>query len=155
MPRLDYFARAEYAMTPLQAVEAALERSTLGKNLISLIKMRASQINRCGYCLNMHTQEALRAGESLERLTLLPAFEESPLFDERERAMLSYVEHATELSERGVPDAVYTRLSAQLTTQEVVDLTVATGMINLWNRLSVTMGTEHPVNQHRLATLVS
>lgn len=141
--RLNYWPLADYAIEPLTAIERVLSER-IEPRLLHLLKARASQINGCAYCLHMHTTEALADGDAPERLMLLPAHEESSAFDERERAALAYFECATELSQRGVPDAAFARLQEHFTAQQVVDLTIAAGMINLWNRVAVTMRAEHP-----------
>lgn len=146
--RLNYWPMASYAGSHLIEIEKALSER-IDARLLHLLKTRASQINRCAHCLHMHTTHALSDGESVERLMLLPAHEETPVFDERERAALAYFECLTRVSEAGVPDAVFARLQASFDAQEVVDLTVAAGMINLWNRVAVAMRADHPQTVHR------
>lgn len=136
MQRLNYWPMATYAMEHFVPVESALTER-LDPKLLHLLKARASQINGCAYCLHMHTTEALADGESVERLMLLPAHEESPLFSEQERAALAYIEAQTRISAGGVSDEVFARLCDAFEAQQVVDITLAGAMINLWNRIAV------------------
>ena len=102
-----------------------------------LLKLRASQINGCAYCIDMHVKEALDDGEDAQRLHLLTAWRESPLFDERERALLAWTEALTLLPQTGAPDADYARLREHFSDADIVKLTVAIATINVWNRLNV------------------
>jgi AhpD family alkylhydroperoxidase len=114
------------------AVDGALERS-----LHELVKIRASQINGCAYCLDMHTKDARLAGETEQRIYALNAWRETPFFSDRERAALEWTEAVTRLADTHVPDEVYERVAAQFSEEELVALTFAVVVINSWNRLAV------------------
>jgi AhpD family alkylhydroperoxidase len=115
-------------------VEAAVERP-----LFELIKIRASQINGCAYCLDMHTKDARRAGETEQRIYALSAWRETPFFTDRERAALEWTESLTRVAETHVPDDVYARVSRQFKEEEIVALTFAVVVINSWNRLAISL----------------
>lgn len=125
----------------LLAVEGYLHRSSLESKLHHLIQLRASQINGCAYCLDMHTKDARAEGESEQRLYALDAWRETPYFDDRERAALEWTESLTLVAEGHVPDDVYERVSQQFSEQELVDLTLAVASINSWNRLNIAFRT--------------
>ncbi|HET8939037.1 MAG TPA: carboxymuconolactone decarboxylase family protein [Polyangiales bacterium] len=124
-----------------QQVEAA----GLEKSLIELVKIRASQINGCAVCLDMHTRDARKHGESEERLYLLDAWRESPLYSTRERAALAWTEALTLLADTRAPDDVYELVKAEFSDEESVALTMAINVINSWNRLGVGYRRSHPV----------
>ncbi len=146
-PRLDYFARAPKLMQAVLALNKAVDDSGLERGLLHLVKLRASQINGCSYCVDMHSREARADGESEQRLYLVAAWKESPLFTGRERAAFRWVEAVTLISENGVPDALYADMLKHFSEEDLVKLTVAVAMINTWNRLSVSFHAIHPV-QH-------
>lgn len=147
-PRMtDHFDRARTGYRALTGFEAALQAGPLEPKLLHLVKLRASQINGCAFCLEMHTREARAAGETEARLYLLNAWRESPLYTARERAALEWVEAVTLVSVEHVPDAAWKAVQAEFTDKEIVDLTVAIGMINVWNRLAVSFRLAHPVQQ--------
>jgi len=133
----------------LRGVERYIQNCGLEKSLIELVKMRASQINGCAFCLDMHSKDARRAGETEQRLYLLNAWRESPLYTPRERAALEWAECLTLVAEKGAPDLAWEGLSAQFSPQETVNLTTLIGMINLWNRLSIGMRAQHPVEKSK------
>jgi AhpD family alkylhydroperoxidase len=110
---------------------------------LHLLKLRASQINGCAYCIGMHTDEALRDGEPPERLTLLDAWPESSRFDERERAALEWIEEVTLIADSGASDEAYERLKAQFSDDEIIWLTVAATLINAWNRIAISSRAEY------------
>ncbi|HVY15229.1 MAG TPA: carboxymuconolactone decarboxylase family protein [Rhodopila sp.] len=120
-------------------VEAQIQRSGLPKSLIELVKMRASQINGCAFCLDMHSKDALAAGETAQRLFLLNAWAEAPVFTPAERAALAWTDALTKVSETHAPDAAYEALKPHFSDKAIVDLTMLIGMINLWNRLAIGM----------------
>jgi AhpD family alkylhydroperoxidase len=130
----------------LRNVEVYLARCGLPKRLIELVKMRASQINCCAYCLDVHARDARKAGETEQRLYLLNAWRESPLFSPAERAALAWTEALTNVSQTHAPDADYVALRPHFSDKEIVDLTYLIGMINLWNRLAVGMRYVHAVD---------
>jgi AhpD family alkylhydroperoxidase len=115
-------------------VEAAIERP-----LFELIKIRASQINGCAYCLDMHTKDARRAGETEQRIYALSAWSETPFFTDRERAALEWTEALTRVAETHVPDDVFERVSRQFKEEEIVALTFGVVVINSWNRLAISL----------------
>ena len=125
----------------LLAIEGHLHGSSLGSRLQHLIKTRASQINGCAYCLDMHTKDARAEGESEQRLYALNAWRETPFFDERERAALAWTEAVTQVTEGHVPDDVYELVRLHFTEQELIDLTLAITNINAWNRLNIAFRT--------------
>jgi AhpD family alkylhydroperoxidase len=138
----------------IQAVltlSAAVKNSGLEPSLQELVKIRASQINRCAFCLDMHTREARAQGESEERLYLLDAWRESPLYSLRERAALGWVEALTRLAETGAPDADYDAARKEFSEAELVKLTVLITVINTWNRISVGFRAVHPMKQAKAA----
>jgi len=114
-----------------------VEKSGLEKNLLELVKIRSSQINGCANCLNMHTHDARKAGETEQRIHLLGAWEEAPCYSARERAALGWTDHLTQVATRRAPDAVYAALAAEFSAEEQVKLTLAINVINGWNRLAV------------------
>lgn len=141
-PRLDYRRLAPDLMKAMLALERAVAECGLEHGLIELVKTRASQINGCAYCLHMHTRNARAAGESEERLHLLPAWRESPLYTERERAALAWTEAVTQIAgTHDVPDEVYQQARRHFDEKALVDLTLAIIAINGWNRLNVAFRT--------------
>jgi AhpD family alkylhydroperoxidase len=125
------------ALKPLFALGAQVEASGLERSLLELVKMRASQINGCAYCLDMHSKDARAAGETEQRLYLLDAWRETPLYSERERAALAWTEAVTRVAEGHVPDDVYDEVSNHFTEDELVALTLAITTVNSWNRLNI------------------
>jgi AhpD family alkylhydroperoxidase len=123
----------------LRAVEVYLARCGLPKRLIELVKFRASQINGCAYCLDVHFKDARKAGETEQRLYLLDAWRESPHYTPAERAALAWTEALTTVAETRAPDADYAALRDHFSDKEIVDLTYLIGMINFWNRLAIGM----------------
>ena len=124
-------------LAAMREVEKTIHDSGLEHALLGLVKVRASQINGCAFCIDMHVTQLLEAGESALRLHHLAAWRESPLYTARERAALGWCEALTRLAETGAPDADYEALAAQFTQAEQVTLTFAIGAINVWNRLQV------------------
>src|SRR4051812_21376558 len=122
------------AMTGL---EVFLANCTIEKNLLHLIKLRASQINGCAYCIDMHWKDLRAAGETEQRLYGLDAWEESPYYSARERAALAWTEAVTRISETHAPDSVYELVKQQFNQQELADLTIAIATINAWNRIAI------------------
>jgi AhpD family alkylhydroperoxidase len=146
-PRLNPWEAAPDAMKAVGALEAYVQRSGLEKSLIHLVKTRASQINGCAFCIHMHTRDARALGESEERLYLLDAWRESPLYSDRERAALAWTEAVTLVSETHVPDDVYAELRRHFSEEEVVKLTVLVATINAWNRISISFRSLHPAGE--------
>ena len=135
--RIDFTKTSPQVLRALFAMNAPIEASGLEPALLELVKMRASQINGCAYCLDMHTTDARAAGETEQRLYLLDAWRETGLYTERERAALAWTEAVTRVTEGHVPDDVYAEVSNQFTEQEVVALTLAVIAINGWNRFNI------------------
>ena len=142
--RLNYVKTSPATYHGLLALQALVDKSELDKPLLELVKIRASQINKCAFCLHMHTRDARKAGVSEERIYLLEAWRESALYTERERAALAWTEALTLLPETGAPDDVYAQVAAQFSEPEIVGLTLAIGAINLWNRFGVGYRLVHP-----------
>ena len=142
--RLPYTKVAPAAVKALLDVEKYIKASGLEGSLIELVKMRASQINRCAYCLDMHSKDARKNGETEQRLYVRSAWEESSLYTPRERAALVWTESLTRLPETAAPDEAYKPLAEHFSEKEIVDLTVLIGMINLWNRIGVGFRLPHP-----------
>ena len=136
-PRIDYRKYAQEPLQQLLTIEKYIAESGLEPKLIHLIKMRASQINGCAYCLDMHSIDARAAGESEQRLYTLEAWRETPFFSERERAALAWTEAVTLISQTHAPDDVYAEMQKNFSEKEIVDLTLLAAMINLWNRVAV------------------
>ena len=136
-PRIDFYTASPDGLKAMMALEAAVSKLPLEKNLIELVKLRTSQINGCAFCLDMHSADARKGGESERRLATLSAWRETPFFTERERAALAWTESLTQLSLTHAPDEDYALLSAEFSPKEMVDLTVAISTINSWNRLAV------------------
>ncbi|MGO4854768.1 carboxymuconolactone decarboxylase family protein [Phaeovulum sp. W22_SRMD_FR3] len=144
-PRMtDHFKRAETGFKPLFALEAAIKASPLEPGLLHLIKLRASQINACAFCVHMHTDEALKDDEAPLRLHMLVAWRESPLYTPRERAALAWTEALTRLEQTGAPDADWDAVTAVFTPDERAWLSLAIGAINIWNRVQVGFRAAHP-----------
>lgn len=123
--------------------EKFLKESGLPHSLLELIKTRASQINRCGYCLDMHHKDALKAGETFDRLYLLPAWEEAPCFTAAEKAVLNLTDVLTLISDHRAHDieAAYERMSTIYTKEEIANVVLAICQINAWNRIAISFGT--------------
>ncbi len=149
--RLHFRETGAEAMKALRGVEAYIRGCGLEPELINLVKMRASQINGCAYCLDMHSREARQHGETEQRLYLLNAWRESPLYTPRERAALAWTEAVTCIADTHAPDDVYDEVRAHFDEKEVGDLTVAIGMINLWNRLMIAFRGQYPADAKRAA----
>jgi len=143
-PRLDPLAVAPELVKAMMALEMTIQESGLEYSLAHLVKIRASQINGCAYCLHMHTADTRAAGESEARIYLLDAWRESSMYTERERAALAWTEALTLLSETHASDDVYEAMAAQFSKAEQVSLTLLIGAINTWNRLAVGFRAVHP-----------
>jgi AhpD family alkylhydroperoxidase len=150
-PRLNPYQAAPEAMKAVAALDAYVQSSGLEPGLLELIKMRASQINGCAYCLRMHARDARAKGESEERLYLLDAWRESPLYTDRERAALAWTEAVTLISQTHAQDDVYEELRGQFSEEELVKLTVAVATINAWNRIAISFRAVHPVHRPQAA----
>ncbi len=138
-------------MKAMGALEAAVAGSGLEKSLIELVKTRASQINGCAFCVHMHTKDARALGETEERLYVLSAWRESPLYTDRERAALAWTESVTLVSQTNVPDDVYEQVRGSFSDEEIVKLTMLVATINAWNRIAVSFRFIHPVKAAAVA----
>jgi AhpD family alkylhydroperoxidase len=147
-PRMNIFQTASEGTKALVAVEVAIEKSGLEHGLLELVRLRASQINGCAFCIHMHVKEAMKHGENDMRLHLLDAWHHSPAFSDRERAALGWTEALTNIAQTGAPDADYECLKEQFDEIEIANLTLVIGTINLWNRVQVGLRAVHPVEAH-------
>ena len=136
------------AYAAIAGVERYVQECGLEKSLIELIKLRASQINGCAYCIDMHTHDARRGGETEQRLYLVSAWRESALFTPREQAALWWTECLTRLPDQGAPDEAFAAMDAAFSHREIADVTTLIGLINLWNRIGVGFRLAHPVRRH-------
>lgn len=147
-PRIDARQYAKDAQGAMYALEKYIAQSGLDQKLIHLMKMRASQINGCAYCIDMHSKDARAQGETEQRLYELDAWRETPFYTDKERAALAWTEAITLVSETHVPDAVYEEVRKHFSEKEIVDLTLVVTTINAWNRLAVALravpGHYHP-----------
>lgn len=150
-PRMNIFQTAPESTKALYAVEGAIEKSGLDRGLLELVRLRASQINGCAFCIHMHVKEAAKNGESDMRVHLLDAWRHSPAFSERERAALGWTEALTNVAQTGAPDSDYELLKEQFDETEIAHLTLAIGTINLWNRVQVGLRALHPVEKRAAA----
>ena len=139
LKNINGYPRALQAMLGLQRY---VNESGLEHSLQELVKMRASQINGCAYCLDMHSKDARAAGETEQRLYMLDAWRESPVYTDRERAALEWTEVVTRVSEGHVPDSVYDVVRRHFSEEELVNLTLAVVAINGWNRLMISFRVE-------------
>ena len=136
-PRLDYVKAAPGVYKTMSGLEQYLHQCGLERSLLHLIKMRASQINGCAYCLDMHSKDLRAIGESEQRIYSLDAWEECPYYNDRERAALRWTEAVTRLHEGHVSDGVYEEVRPHFTDTELANLTLAIATINAWNRLCI------------------
>lgn len=136
-PRIDYPTLVPEAFKAVLGVERYARNSSIEKSLLHLIKLRASYLNGCAYCVDMHTKEARHDGETEQRLYGIPVWREMPFFTPRERAAFAWTEAVTNLIGSGVPDAVYDEVREQFDERGLVDLTMAIVAINAWNRLAI------------------
>lgn len=135
--RINYMAASPMAIKAMFGLQAAVDHSGLEHSLLELIKLRASQINGCAHCIEMHYKDAKAQGESDERLHLLTAWREAPFYTERERAALLWCETLTLIAERGAPDDVFEQVREHFSEEEVANLTLAIVTINSWNRFAI------------------
>jgi len=145
--RLNAFQAAPGAIDAMLKTQAYINECGLEHSLLELVKMRASQINACAYCLHMHAADARKAGETEARLHLLDAWHESELYTPRERAALRWTEALTRLSQGAPSDEAFAELRAHFSEKECVDLSLAIGAINSWNRINAGFRTRHPADK--------
>jgi AhpD family alkylhydroperoxidase len=136
-PRIDYKTAPHGVVQAMSAVDRYVKQSGLEPRLVELVKMRASMINGCAYCIDMHSKDARAGGESEQRLYALNAWRETPFFSERERAALEWTESVTLVSQTHIPDDVYERVRQHFDEAELINLTLAVIGINGWNRLAI------------------
>lgn len=135
--RIDFYTASPEVMKAMIALEGAVNKLGLEPSLLELVKLRASQLNGCAFCIDMHTADARKAGETERRLYAVTAWREAPFFSDRERAALAWTEALTLIAQTHAPDADYALLRAQFNDAEMVNLTLAINTINSWNRLAV------------------
>ena len=144
--RLNFFEASPASYKAVAALEQHVQHSGLEKRLIHLIKLRASIINGCAFCVDMHVKEARHDGLSEQWINMMSVWPESPVYDARERALLGWVDAVTNVAQTGIPDAAYEALSKHFTEEERVKITVAIGTINVWNRLAIGFRSQHPID---------
>lgn len=136
--RLDFYKASPEAIKAMMGLEHRVSKSGLEKPLVDLVRLRASQINGCAYCIDMHSRELLKEGMKVEKLVLVPVWRElGALFDETERAALAWAETVTRVADTHVPDADFEAASARFDDKQLADLTIAIGLINAYNRLGI------------------
>ena len=136
-PRLDFYNASPEAIKVMLAFSSGTEKLGLEKPLLELVKLRASQVNGCAFCVDMHAADARKGGETERRLYAVSVWRETPFFTPRERAALAWTEAVTAIAIKGAPDDVHAALCEQFTEKERMDLTLAIAMINSWNRLAI------------------
>ena len=151
MKRVNPFTAAPEGVAVLTKVEDYVRTSGLEPRLLALVRTRVSQMNGCAYCLHMHTEEALQAGEQEVRLHVLDAWRESAMYSERERAALNWAESLTNIAETHAPDAAYEQARGQFSDKELAELSIAIAIINSWNRLAIGSRATHPADKRRAA----
>jgi AhpD family alkylhydroperoxidase len=151
-PRIEYAKTAPGAMTAMHGLETYVRCCGIERSLLELVKLRASQINGCAYCVDMHTKDARAEGETEQRLYAVIVWEETPFFTERERAALAWTEAVTLVGQGHVPDDVYQQARGSFSETELVNLTLAIIAINGWNRLAISFrtvpGTYQPAREN-------
>lgn len=153
--RINFFAKGQNAMKAMFGLGAYLGKCTIEQELLHLIYFRVSQINGCAYCLDMHSKDLLATGENPQRLFLLDAWREAPLYSARERAALVWAEAVTKITNGDVPDEVYAIVDQEFSEEELIDLTLAITTINAYNRFNISFRTEaggYKVGQHKVQT---
>ena len=143
--RLNPYKSAPETLKALMTLEEKVQASGLEKSLIELVKIRASQINGCAFCIHMHTHDARAHGETEERIYLLDAWRESPLYTPRERAALTWTESLTLISETRAPDEDFNSVRGEFDDASLVNLTMLIATINAWNRIAIGFRSQHPV----------
>lgn len=135
--RLDFYKASPQAIKALMALEEQIGKSSIEKPLAELVRLRASQINGCAFCVDMHTTDARKGGETDRRLAAVVVWRETPFFSERERAALAWTEAVTLVSQEHVPDSVWEAVKPHFSDAEIVDLTLLISAINSWNRFAI------------------
>jgi AhpD family alkylhydroperoxidase len=142
---MNIFQVAPEGTKAMIGVETAIANSGMEHSLLQLVKIRASQINGCAFCIDMHVKDAIKNGESHQRIHLLDGWRDSPAFTDRERAALNWTEVVTRIGKSHAPDSDYAMLQAQCNEAEIAWLTLSIGAINLWNRVQISLRAVHPV----------
>jgi AhpD family alkylhydroperoxidase len=142
--RLNFYKASPNALKAMRGLEDQIARSSLEKPLIELVKLRASQINGCAFCVDMHSSDARKGGETERRLAALVVWQEAPFFSDRERAALEWTEALTRVEQTHVPDEVWERVKPHFTPEELVDLTLLVTTINSWNRFAIAFRSQLP-----------
>ena len=145
-PRLNFANASQDAYKAVLDLENYVQTSGLERRFIHLIKLRASIINHCAYCIDMHVKESRNDGLSEQWINLVSAWEESPIYDEKERALLTWVDAVTRVADTHVPDSAYETLKAHFSEEDMMKISVAIGVINVWNRLCVGFRAMHPID---------
>lgn len=141
-PRMEYWKVAPGAFKAMSSLETYLKDSGLERTLLHMVKLRASQMNGCAYCIDMHWKDARAAGESEQRLYGLDAWREASYYTDRERAAFEWTEAVTNITDGHVPDALYDATCSQFSDKELADLTWAVAAINAWNRIAISFRSE-------------
>lgn len=153
--RIDYANVSSGALKGMLELEAFVRRSGLETKLLELVKIRASQMNGCAYCIDMHTKDARAQGETEQRIYALDAWRETPFFTDKERAALGWTEALTNIQQGHAPEAIYQELARHFSEEERVSLTLAITTINAWNRIAIGFravpGSYQPGSLHRSA----
>jgi AhpD family alkylhydroperoxidase len=147
-PRMNIFVAAPEAMKGMIAVEASVAKAGIERRLMELMKIRASQINGCAYCIHMHAKDAVKHGESDMRIHLLDAWREAPVYSDRERAALNWTESLSLIATSRASDTDYEFLQAHFNEAEIAHLTVLIGAINFWNRVQIGLRAVPKVQTH-------
>lgn len=135
--RLNFYKSSPDAMKAIAGLEQHLAKSSLEKTLVELVRLRASQINGCAYCIDLHSEEARFGGETERRLVSLLVWRKTPFFSDRERAALEWTEAVTLVAQNHVPDEIWKQVKPHFTPEEIVDLTLLVSTINVWNRFAI------------------
>ena len=152
--RMNFMTRKNAGIDALVAAEAWIAKS-FDPKLMTLVKVRVSQINGCAYCLHMHRHEALKLGETEDRLLLLDAWRESQLYSPKERAALAWAESLTRIAETHAPNQVYEEVNSVFSEDELLALSIGIAMINAWNRLAIGFRQQHPADRPRASASVA
>lgn len=151
--RINAFEKGQKAMAAMYGIGAYLNKASIEPELLHLIYFRVSQINGCAYCLDMHSKDLLATGDTAQRLFVLDAWREAPLYTERERAALQWAEAVTKIKDGNVSEESFENVSAQFSEEELIDLTLAITTINSYNRINIafrTVAGSYTVGQHKV-----
>lgn len=146
-PRMNIAQLTPELYRAVVALDSAVKKSGLDNRVLHLVKLRASQINGCAFCVNLHVKEALDDGLNAQMLHLVAVWRESPFFDSRDRAALEWTESVTLAAQSGIPDHVFEMARGAFSETEIAQLTIAIGTINIWNRIAVSSRLPHPVGE--------